>query len=274
MEDYMAARISVLTAIIVMLSACAPAGTPAASPAPAATETHAPGAAAVHWSYEGEEGPDHWPGVCLTGTQQSPINLMAPIMRDLANIAFHYQTSKVNVFNNGHTVQVNYDSGSYIEVDGMRYDLLQFHFHAPSEHTIDGAAAAAELHLVHKNADGRLAVVGVLIKAGDANPAFDAAWWDNLPKTESVKDAQGAYVPQAFDVDVAAQAMLPAVQTTFRYDGSLTTPPCTQGVRWLVMTEPITLSAAQLEQFTSIFKDNARPVQDPHSRVLLEDSTP
>jgi carbonic anhydrase len=167
--------------------------------------------------------------------------------------------------NNGHTVQVNYDTGSYIELNGDRYDLVQFHFHAPSEHSINGRLAEAELHLVHKSAAGNLAVVGILIEAGAENPAFRSTW-DNLP-------AEKGQVQQ-LSVEVDATGMLPANQETYRYTGSLTTPPCTEGVKWFVMTEAIKMSDTQLAAFTKIFEGNNRPVQPLNGRTLIEDSSP
>lgn len=218
----------------------------------------------------GEEGPDHWSTIspdyaACAGAAQSPIDIAKAAPQDLANLAFHYQPSKVNILNNGHTVQVNYDPGSYIELDSVRYDLAQFHFHDPSEHTINGQPAAAELHLVHKSADGKTAVVGVLIKVGAENPAFKAVW-DNLPASSGPV--------QTVNAEVNAAAMLPAVQTTFRYTGSLTTPPCTEGVKWNVMVNTIELSQAQLDAFTKIIEGNNRPVQPLNGRPLVEDNTP
>ena len=225
-----------------------------------------------HWTYEGEEGPEHWGDLdpsyaaCETGTKQSPIDVSNPAEQDLANIAFHYQPSEVNILNNGHTVQVNYDAGSYIELDGVRYDVAQFHYHAPSEHAVDGKLFAAELHIVHKNADGGLAVVGILLDEGAENAAYQP-FIQNLPAEESdVKDA---------GVTVNAADLLPAVQTTFRYSGSLTTPPCTEGVNWLLMTTPVEISASQIEALASLFEaGNNRPVQPLNDRPLAEDSTP
>ncbi len=227
--------------------------------------------AAAHWTYEGEEGPEHWGeidpayAVCGTGTSQSPIDISTPNEQDLANISFHYQPSEVNILNNGHTVQVNYDAGSYIELNGARYDVAQFHYHAPSEHAIDGKLFAAEIHVVHKNADGQLAVVGILLEDGAENTAF-APFIDNLPAEKAdVKDT---------GVRINAADFLPAVQTTFRYSGSLTTPPCTEGVNWLVMTTPIELSTTQLSALDVLFEDNNRPLQELNDRPLAEDSTP
>lgn len=249
-----------------VLGAC---GAKVEEPHPVATNTTA---SPAHWTYEGEEGPENWGKIdtayatCGTGKSQSPIDISTPSEQDLTNIAFHYQPSEVNILNNGHTAQVNYDAGSYIELDGVRYDVAQFHYHAPSEHAVDGKLFAAEIHIVHKNADGKLAVVGILLKEGAENAAF-VPFINNLPtKKADVKDA---------GVKINATDFLPAVQTTFRYSGSLTTPPCTEGVSWLVMTTPVELSAAQLSTLATLFEHpNNRPVQELNARPLAEDSTP
>jgi carbonic anhydrase len=247
--------------LLLAVSACTPAKAPIA----------AQSSSTAHWTYEGEEGPSHWgeldPAyeICGTGKSQSPIDIAAPSEQDLANIVFHYQPSEVNILNNGHTVQVNYDPGSYIELDGVRYDVAQFHYHAPSEHEIDGKLFAAELHLVHKSADGKLAVAGLLLQAGTANAAFDP-FINNLPAaTSEVIDA---------GVKINAIDFLPSIQTTYRYSGSLTTPPCSEGVSWLVMTTPVELSAAQLSKLESLFEGNNRPVQPLNDRSLIEDNSP
>ncbi|MCB0100441.1 MAG: carbonic anhydrase family protein [Anaerolineales bacterium] len=249
----------VLFVLIFALSACAPA----------ATEEHT---SAPHWTYEGEEGPAHWGDLdasysaCGTGENQSPIDVSAPTDEDLSNIAFYYQPSEVNILNNGHTVQVNYDSGSYIELDGVRYDVAQFHFHAPSEHSVDGKLFAAEIHIVHKSADGALAVVGILLEEGAQNASY-APFTDNLPAEQSEASDAG--------VQINAADMLPAEQTTYRYSGSLTTPPCSEGVNWLLMTTPVQVSAEQLHALESLFEGgNNRPVQPLNDRTLVEDNTP
>ncbi len=234
-------------------------------------EAPQPVAAPAHWTYEGEEGPGNWGAIdpayatCGTGKSQSPIDISAPGEKDLTNISFHYQPSEVNILNNGHTAQVNYDAGSYIELDGVRYDVAQFHYHAPSEHTLNGKSFAAELHIVHKSADGKLAVVGLLLNEGAENAAF-APFINNLPAEKA--DAKDA------GVKINAADFLPAVQTTFRYSGSLTTPPCSEGVSWLVMTTPVELSAAQLGALEGLFEGNNRPVQALNDRPLVEDITP
>jgi carbonic anhydrase len=240
-----------------LLVACAPA-----------TEEHAEH---PHWAYAGEGGPEHWGELdeayeaCAIGLEQSPIDLNNADLEDLGNIAFHYQPSQVNILNNGHTIQVNYDEGSYIEVNGERYNLLQFHFHMPSEHTVAGLSYAGELHLVHQNAAGALAVVGIFLDSGVENLAL-APVWANLPEHESEVEATGDTVDAA--------AFLPADQQTFRYPGSLTTPPCSEGVSWFVMAEPVQLAPSQVDQFGAIISANNRPVQPLGERELSEDSTP
>ena len=250
---------TMLLVVLMEVSACAPQNTPAPSAAP------------VHWTYEGEEGPSHWGELdpayemCGKGKNQSPIDISASSQQDLTNIVFHYQPSQVNILNNGHTAQVNYDSGSYIEFEGVRYDVAQFHYHSPSEHAVKGKLFAAELHIVHKSADGGLAVVGLLLQEGAENKAFDP-FIDNLPAEKTdVKDA---------GMKINAADLLPSVQTTFRYRGSLTTPPCSEGVNWLVMTTPVELSSDQLSKLKSLFDVNNRPVQPLNDRSLVEDTTP
>jgi carbonic anhydrase len=243
---------------------------PTAIPEPTAEPTAAT-AQSAHWTYEGEEGPEHWGDIsadyaaCGSGKEQSPIDLAGFGEEDLANITFNYQPSKVNILNNGHTIQVNYDEGSSIDLDGTSYKLAQFHFHAPSEHSVAGKLADAELHLVHKSDDGKLAVVGVLINKGAENAALKDVW-AHLPAEKA----------DAMTVDgmVMAADLLPQVQTTYRYAGSLTTPPCSEGVAWNVMTTPIEMSEAQLDAFSAIVEANNRPVQPLGDRSLVEDSTP
>ena len=224
----------------------------------------------VHWGYEGEAEPEHWGeldetfALCSQGRAQSPINLTAATGIDLVNIDFDYQETALNIFNNGHTVQVNYDEGSRISYNETTYDLLQFHLHHPSEHTVDGEPAAMELHLVHRDASGNLAVVGILIVEGEADNEDYAVVFDNLPAEEGE--------PVASELVVNAADLLPDTTTFFTYSGSLTTPPCSQGVRWLVLDTPIELSEAQIEAFAQIFELNARPTQDLNSRDLLSDT--
>jgi carbonic anhydrase len=249
--------LSVLLLILMFAIACSPQQVETAHP---------------HWTYEGEEGPSHWGeldesyATCSVGKSQSPIDVLNPSEQDLTNISFHYQPSKLNILNNGHTVQVNYDPGSYIELDNTRYDLVQFHYHAPSEHTIDGESFPSELHIVHRSADGNLAVVGILLKEGAENVAYQP-FISNLPAEKTD--------PKDTGVSINAIDLLPSSQTTFRYNGSLTTPPCTEGVNWLLMTTPVELSAQQLTALDSLFEGGTnRPVQPMNDRTLIEDTTP
>jgi len=223
----------------------------------------------THWTYEGATGPAHWGSLdtafakCAKGHAQSPIDIAAPAGGTLSAITVKYQPTKINVVNNGHTIQVNYDSGSAIEVDGVRYKLIQFHFHVPSEHTIGGKPAAAELHLVHRSAKGHLAVIGVLMEVGAENAAL-APLWAHLPAK--------AGPAQKVDARINAADLLPASHTTYRYNGSLTTPPCSEGVQWMVMTTPITVSDQQLASLKAILHGNNRPVQAIDGRTISSDA--
>lgn len=223
-----------------------------------------------HWSYEGSTGPANWGSLdpayalCSTGKKQSPINLNGAKPEDLPNLSFHYNAVPVDIVNNGHAIQVNYAAGSYMEVEGERYNLLQFHFHSPSEHLLNGRHAAAEMHLVHKSASGGLAVVAVMLDEGAYNTNFEPVW-KHLP----AKVGPSTKVNATIDVD----DLLPADQRTYRYDGSLTTPPGTEGVRWYLMTRPVELSSEQLTAFRKIFYGNNRPVQPLNGRVIIEDTT-
>jgi len=244
--------IMLLIPLLLMLTACG-----------SSEETHTD----THWGYEGAEGPTHWGDLneaytaCKDGMAQSPIDITNPSGAELGEITFNYVPSAVNILNNGHTVQVNYDQGSYIEVDGTRYNLLQFHFHAPSEHAIAGKLAEMELHLVHSDADGNLAVVGVMLYEGKENNAYHPVM-DNLPAEENPETNAGTTV-NAFD-------LLPNEKTYYTYPGSLTTPPCSEGVRWLLLNTPVELSSAQIEAYTDIYLGNNRPVQPLNDRTILE----
>jgi carbonic anhydrase len=167
------------------------------------------------------------------------------------------------VANNGHTIMASYPPGRSIAVDGETYELLQFHLHAPSEHTVDGVPAAAELHLVHQADDETLAVVAVLIEEGAAEPDV-ASMMEQVPAVEGEEVDPGAVDPLA---------LLPDTRSTWRYDGSLTTPPCSEGVKWMVMAEPVTWSADQIAAFTELYDGSARPVQPLNDREPVLDAT-
>lgn len=221
-----------------------------------------------HWGYEGEHGPGHWGemsaeyAACSKGKSQSPIDITRPEKNGHETIAFDYKPSKLNILNNGHTIQVNYDKGSSITINGVPYQLVQFHFHDPSEHTVGGKSYPVELHLVHKNDRGELAVVGVLIEKGEENGALKAVW-ANLPSKADEK--------KELNETVNAGELLPRERHFYRYSGSLTTPPCSESVKWLVIDSPIQMSEAQINRFKEIIKDNNRPVQPLNGRKVVVD---
>lgn len=221
------------------------------------------------WSYEGETGPEHWgdldPTYVLakTGKEQSPIDLdpAASTAEGADALAFAYQPTTLEVLHNGHTVEDNYNDGGSIELGGTEYKLAQFHFHSPSEHTVAGKHAAAEMHFVHHDADGGLAVVAVFIDEGAENAVFKSIG-NYLPEEVGRAD-------HVDGISIDATALLPTNRATWRYDGSLTTPPCSEGVRWVVMKEHITASAEQIERFRRLYGGNNRPTQPLNGRELV-----
>jgi carbonic anhydrase len=237
---------------------------PGHKPVPAAA---APAAHATHWSYGGEGGPARWGqlkpefATCASGTRQSPIDIRGGIRVDLEPIQFDYRPVPFQVVDNGHTVQANLAPGNAIVVGGRRYELLQFHFHRPSEEAINGRQSEMVAHLVHKDPEGRLAVVAVLLDQGKAHPMVQLVW-NSLPleQTETVQS------PVPIDMNL----MLPDDRRYFTYMGSLTTPPCSEGVRWLVLKQPATLSADQIAVFARLYPMNARPLQQAAGRLIKE----
>lgn len=222
-----------------------------------------------HWSYEGPSGPIYWGSLshdfesCSAGHQQSPIDLRGAVPARLGPITVSYQAQPLTVVNNGHTLQVNLASGNFIVFDGERYNLLQYHFHTPSEHTIAGQPAPMEVHLVHKNPNsGALVVLGVMLVPGEANPVLEA-----VLGTAPAEEGPPREVP---DIRLDPNRLLPAGRDYFRYEGSLTTPPCSEVVHWVMFKQPVTVSAAQIDAFARRFPHNARPVQPSNRRFLLE----
>jgi carbonic anhydrase len=219
------------------------------------------------WSYTGATGPEFWGSLspdyalCASGLEQSPVDIPAGAPVNTADLGFAYKPSPLEIENNGHTIEAVYEPGSTITLDGTRYTLDQFHFHTRSEHAVAGQHTPMELHLVHKSATGAITVVGVLLKEGAENPAY-ASVFQNIPTQPGpAKEVPGA--------SVDAAALLPSTRTYWRYDGSLTTPPCTQDVNWVVMTEPVEVSAAQIAAFTAAYQDNERPIQAFNSRTFI-----
>jgi carbonic anhydrase len=224
------------------------------------------------WTYEAPTGPAQWGDLdpayaaCKAGTHQSPINLTGALPAELAPIKFDYKLTPLKIVNTGFTMQVNYEPGSSITVNGAVYDLVQFHFHHPTETAIDGQKYDLELHLVHRNAEGRLAVVSVLLKNGGENAPLRVLW-NYLPKDVG-KQAEHK------KVELNAEDFLPNDRNYYKYSGSLTIPPCTEGVDWYVMKKPVEVSAVQIEAFAKFFPNNARPLQPANGRAIQESSFP
>ncbi len=223
---------------------------------------------APHWSYEGSSGPQHWGDLepeysaCKTGTHQSPIDIRNPERANLPKLSFDYHPVPLKLINNGHTIQVDYAPGSFITVDEQKYQLVQFHFHHPSEERIGGHGYDMVAHLVHKDPAGHLAVVAVLLKQGQANPLIQTLW-DHLPK-------QVGQEASVANVQVNAADLLPKHTGYYAFEGSLTTPPCTEGVRWLVLNDPEGISPSELHTFSAIYPHNARPTQAANGRSVKE----
>ena len=225
---------------------------------------------AAHWTYEGEEGPAHWGEIssdfrmCSEGLNQSPINLVADIHAELPLLEFEYYSSTINEINNGHTIQQNIKPGSFLRIPSRNsnFELRQFHFHSPSEHTVDGKFYAMELHFVHADKQGALAVVGVLIEEGKEHPVLKKLWSfmpEHVGET-SIKP-----------IGIEETNLLPTTQDYFAYGGSLTTPPCSEGVKWIVLKTPIEASAEQIATFKKrVGQANNRPLQPRNARYILD----
>jgi carbonic anhydrase len=238
------------------------------SEASTATQTGGGKGSPAHWSYEGEDGPAHWGeldpayAACSHGTAQSPIDIANPTHGDLPDITFAEKSlSPLRIINNGHTIQVNAPPGNTIALDDVTYQLMQFHFHTPSEHRVDGKAQAMELHLVHNDQDGNLVVLGVLLQEGAEHAALKPVF-DNMPPTAGPE--------QTVDGTVELSALLPADKSSYRYDGSLTTPPCSEGLKWIVFVQPMEISTGQIEAFRTLHPANARPLQALNGREVVE----
>jgi len=221
---------------------------------------------AKDWGYTAAEGTaaawEHVAKECAHGHEQSPINISQFMKGDLPDLQLSYNPTPLHVVNNGHTIQANYGDGSGMTVGNDVYYLKQLHFHTPSEHYLDGAPYPMEVHFVHMSHDGELAVVGAMMKVGANNQTIDAIW-QNIPAAGGEKHIES--------VEISAADLLPASLDYYAYEGSLTTPPCSEGVKWHVLKEPIELSAAQLTAFQQLFPVNARPIQALHGRVVEGD---
>ncbi len=222
------------------------------------------------WSYGGSTNPTQWDNLssdfetCETGNQQSPINIKQEntYQHNLGELSLNYDVSNTNteVVNNGHSIQVNYDSGSSLTWKNQTYELKQFHFHTPSEHQIDGEASSMELHLVHLNEQGEITVVGALIEPGTSNSELQKIW-SKIPQ-------EGEKQQLATTID--ASNLLPENKDFYHYSGSLTSPPCSEGVNWIILQEPIEASKEQIDAFTEFYQMNARPIQETNNRPIFD----
>jgi carbonic anhydrase len=237
----------------------------------------------VHWGYEAENGPERWGSMdaawslCSSGREQSPIDITSAKEIELPEVdintpseqevAVLNQAGVIHELDNGHTIQINSKTGETMTVGDKTYALVQFHFHAPSEHTVDGEHLPMEMHFVHQGNDGGLAVVGVLLGEGAANPGI-APLWAQLPEAPGTEAM--VRIPAGF-----AEHIFPDVGTGFyHYDGSLTTPPCSEGVKWYIRRTPTELSQDQIAAFTATYDHNNRPVQALNERTLYLDENP
>jgi len=227
--------------------------------------------AAPHWDYAGSDGPSAWATLsphyaqCGRGTRQSPIDLPLTLHYEAATVeqaaldVFRHEHA-IDVHNNGHTIEVQYDDGDRLQLGERSYRLVQYHFHAPSEHTVAGQHFPMELHLVHRADDGELAVVAVFLEEGPTNPGY-APVWNHLPKAPG----RAEHVEH---VGIDIDDLLPASRRAFAYIGSLTTPPCSEGVHWLVLRTPEALGVEQIRAFSTVLGHNSRPVQADNGRSL------
>jgi len=229
------------------------------------TQEHQAGAG-HEWSYSGATGPEHWGDLgsqnaaCKLGREQSPIDIRGAEEGKAEPIEFNYQPSPLNIINNGHTIQINYAPGSKISVDGKEYEVVQFHFHHPSEEKVQGKTYDMVAHIVHKDSEGHLAVVAVLMQTGKENPLLRSLWL-HLPVTPGKEQSAG-------DVSINVADLLPATKGYYTFAGSLTTPPCSEGVRWFVLKSPVEVSPAQLAAFANLYPHNARPIQPTNGRQI------
>jgi carbonic anhydrase len=232
----------------------------------------APSSAAAEkaWSYTGANGPTKWAKVdksfatCGAGKLQSPIDIPDAHARkgDLPPLLFNYKPAPLNIIDNGHTIEVTYAPGSWLSVAGKRYELVGFEFHKPSENKIDGKAQEMEVQLMHKDKDGKLAVVAVLLDQTKGDNPLIKTLWSNLPQTKEKENV----VPS---VQINAFGLLPTNKDYYAFKGSLTIPPCTEDVSWYVLKAPLPVSADQVARFGRIYSNNARPVQPVNERDIL-----
>lgn len=221
----------------------------------------------VHWGYDGKEGPEYWGklaeefDICAKGKNQSPINLVADLPAELPELVFEYKNpGGLAEINTGHAIQENVNPGNYMVIEGNNFELIQFHFHSPSEHTVSGHYFPMEVHLVHQNAEGDYAVAGLLFQEGETNELMN-----QLPSFRAKRGED----PHGKQIDY--NDLILDRKNYFRYNGSLTTPPCTEGVYWIVLKQPVIVSPEQIQHYHDLLGfDNNRPIQPRNSRIVLD----
>jgi carbonic anhydrase len=227
----------------------------------------------TRWSYEGATGAEHWGDLdpdyaaCKVGKEQSPIDIRNAEKAQLPALRFEYKSGPLKyLINNGYTIRVNYHdspgSGNFLILGGKRYHLTQFHFHRPSEEYIQGQPFDMEVHLMHETSDGKVAGVTVLLKAGSANATIQQIW-EHMPKIEGKEE-------EIAGVEVNPSGLLPHAAGYYTYVGSLTAPPCSEGVTWFVLKTPVGISAEQINAFAKLYPRDVRPLQPLNGRVVQE----
>lgn len=261
---------SILPAILLLTAAAIMA--PNASPAQTDDYSHYVSPWKTPWDYRGRRGAEHWSAldpryaICNAGREQSPIDIRGARKAQLPPLRFEYRSEPIRyVINNGHTIRVNYHdapgTGSFLVVGNRRYQLTQLHFHHPSEERVNGKAYDMVLHLMHRGSGGEIVGVAVFLKIGRANPTLQRLL-DHMPATE------GQLPVPAVAIDPTA--MLPHDTAYYVYMGSVTAPPCTEGVRWIVLKAPVEVSSAQVKAFAELYPDDARPTQPLDGRIVEE----
>ncbi len=246
------------TLLTLLLTSCG------AAPGTPRSEDEAP--EEIQWGYQGDLGPEHWGGLdpsfatCSRGEEQSPLDLSRATEKDLGEIVFNYSPTRIHLSHDGRTVSADCEAGDSMRFDKGTFDLVRFQFHRPSEHLIDGKSFPMEIQFLHRDASGRLVMVAVLCREGEPNPALDT-FSDGLPSRAGEQGYLGKAVP--------LQGLLPERRRAYRYEGSLTTPPCTEPVSWVVLAEPLEVSADQLATFERAFAPNDRPPQPLNGRTIL-----
>jgi carbonic anhydrase len=225
------------------------------------------------WTYEGATGAEHWSDLnpeyaaCNVGKEQSPIDIRDTKKSELPALRFEYKSGPLKyLIDNGHTIRVNYHDapgdGSFVIAGGKRYHLTQFHFHRPSEEYIQGKPYDMVVHLMHESSDGKIAGVAVLLKAGSANATIERIW-EHMPKNQGKEE-------EVAGVEVDPGGLLPSAAAYYTYMGSLTAPPCSEGVTWFVLKTPVEISQEQIDAFAKLYPHDVRPIQPLNGRVVKE----